>query len=62
MSRLYSTNCYENVKFANLSEPSVQLSFNKMLQRLAVTNPKNDKMDHGLITEMMSFAVNSATK
>ena len=31
--------------FQNLTEPTVQLSFNKMLQRLAETYAKNDRMD-----------------
>ena len=42
-------NCCENVSIANLSKLTVQLSSEKMLQRLAVTNPKNDRMDpHGV--------------
>ena len=45
------------VKIANLSEPNCTVSCsNKMLQRLAVTNPKNDKMDpHGVNPTLSIF-------
>ena len=39
----------------SLSKPKVQISFNKMLQRLAVTYPKNDKMDPHCVNPTLSI-------
>ena len=40
----------------NLSKPTVQLRFKKMLQCLAVTFPKNDRMDpHGVYPILSIF-------
>ena len=46
----------------NLSEPTEQFSFDKKMQRLAVTYPKNKRMDpHGailsIIFKQISFAI-----
>ena len=50
------TNCCENVRIANLSEPTVWLSFAKTLERLAVTYLKNDRMDqHGVNPNLSIF-------